>query len=1074
MNNPSGASANPPTAAPAAERPVTSGLNLWLALERPEDMPRLLGLLQGLRPRIDDALVNLHYVHFARFVPAPGGAALQVITEFDGEFDAYVLDFVLAIGDEFDKILQFVRNRPAFSVKDDPARFLAFVRANNLGYSAEQPGNIRLFSAYPSRTVLDIIGTRGEAKLPDDATPVKVDRTDVQANVLRGVDPALAYHMGLRFTDVPAAHRLLEALLPGGEGPLQVSNDTPWGDTNSPPPYWLCVGFTFRGLLALGISDSDRAEFELAHKAFVRGPDHRDAAPANGDVGDSQPAFWELGGAHPVDMVLSLYADEPRELAQRRGQLQALCSKHRMEHVTEGRDWADAAVLRDEQGRHRVHFGYVDGLAQPRLAIDDVPPLPAAADDMQPLAGVGEFLLGEKYPNVFGGRSSLGGLSAALAQNGTFAALRVMEQHVAAFEKLLDQAADDNKVKRDWVAAKLMGRWFDGTPVSLSPDAPPKPGATYDNRFDYLPSNRNPRTEDDSAGLRCPVGAHARRMNPRSARVAGRPNSRRLLRRGMPYGPAFDPNKGADGKRRGLIGLFLCADLDRQFEFLLRQWAQGDLATSGLKDQQDPFIGAQQALPGGPLRPGLFRIPRPSPLPEIKIKMPRLVKTVGSAYLFMPGLAGLRHLAELRPKKPKLKGLSSNGSPPPKREAPQPDPKTFDPRDQTFRKDPFPTYEGFRQHCPVVTLPKMNSTWVFSDQHVAEVTAAPEQFRKRHSGDTSPTGLLNMDEPGHGRSRATYGGLFREVLKDVEGGFAQIVADTYQERCCGRGQGAPIDWVTAFAAPVAQAVFRAVFGLDAASVRALVQQVEDILALATPADDKAVQADLARRQQALVSTLFALQGAAAPGLLFKRFLGVTEVFDPVNNKARPSATALQLEQLVNGATMAMTGILPLQWFIALACWRLLEEDGKRLTQIKHDDKITNRMVVNELLRYDMSPPMSSRHVVRDNTELGGLVLNKDQRLNLVFASANRDEAKYGPDAHLIDFRRQKAGPGWAFGYGDRECLGKDLVYAVMEPVIAQLRAASPVPTLAKDFEPHWGTWSEGALFRAMTALMVNS
>jgi hypothetical protein len=45
---------------------------------------------------------------------------------------------------------------------------------------------------------------------------------------------------------------------------------------------------------------------------------------------------------------------------------------------------------------------------------------------------------------------------------------------------------------------------------------------------------------------------------------------------------------------------------------------------------------------------------------------------------------------------------------------------------------------------------------------------------------------------------------------------------------------------------------------------------------------------------------------------------------------------------------------------------------------------------------------------------------------------------------------------------------------VMEPVIAQLRAASPVPTLAKDFEPHWGTWSEGALFRAMTALMVNS
>jgi cytochrome P450/deferrochelatase/peroxidase EfeB len=1070
MSSEAGAPARPPAAPAAEQRPVTSGLNLWLALERPEDMPKLLGLLQRSRQRIDDALVNLHYVHFARFLPAPGGAALQVITEFDGEFDAYVLDFVLAIGDEFDKILQFVRNRPAFSVKDDPARFLAFVRANNLGYSADQPGNIRLFSAYPNRTVLDIVGTGGKARLPDDATPVKVDRADVQANVLRGVDPALAHHMGLRFTDVPAAHRLLEALLPGGEGPLQISSDDPWRDKNSPPPYWLCVGFTFRGLLALGISDTDRAEFELAHKAFVRGPDHRDAARANGDVGDSQPAFWELGGGHPVDMVLSLYADDRKELAERRDQLRALCSEHRMEHVTEDRDWASAEVLRDDQGRHRVHFGYVDGLAQPRLAIDDAPPLPAA-DDMQPLAGVGEFLLGEKYPNVFGGRSSLGGLSAALARNGTFAALRVMEQHVAAFERLLDQAAKDNEVKRDWVAAKLMGRWFDGTPVSLSPDEPPKPGATVDNAFDYLPSNRNPHTHDDSAGLRCPVGAHARRMNPRSARVAGRPNSRRMLRRGMPYGARFDPDH-PDGKRRGLIGLFLCADLDRQFEFVLRQWAQGDLATSGLKDQQDPFIGAQQALPGGPLQPGLFRIPRPSPLPEIEIQLPRLVKTVGSAYLFMPGLGGLRHLAERRPKKPD--GPIIQRRTPPQRDVPRRDPKSFDPRDHAFRNDPFTAYESFRQHCPVVTLPTMNSTWVFTDQHVAEVTAAPEQFRKRHSGDTSPTGLLNMDEPWHGRSRATYGGLFHEVLKDVGAGFEQIVARTYQERCRGQGESAPIDWVTSFAAPVAQEVFRTVFGLDAARVRNLVAQVEDILALATPADDKAVQADLARRQQALVSTLFSLQGEATTGRLFARFLGVTEVFDPVNNKARPSATALQLEQLVNGATMAMTGILPLQWFIALACWRLLEEDGQRLRQIKDDKTITTRMVVNELLRYDMSPPMTSRHVVRDNTELGDLVLNRDQRVNLVFASANRDEAKYGPDAHLIDFRRQKAGPGWAFGYGDRECLGKDLVYAVMEPVIDTLRTATPAPRLAKDFVPHWGTWSEGALFRAMTALMVHS
>jgi len=129
--------------------------------------------------------------------------------------------------------------------------------------------------------------------------------------------------------------------------------------------------------------------------------------------------------------------------------------------------------------------------------------------------------------------------------------------------------------------------------------------------------------------------------------------------------------------------------------------------------------------------------------------------------------------------------------------------------------------------------------------------------------------------------------------------------------------------------------------------------------------------------------------------------------------------------------------------------------------------------VEELLRYDMSPPMSSRYVVQDQTRLGKLVLNKDDRVNMVFASANRDVDEFGSDADCINFKRGYR-PNWAFGYGDRTCLGKELVYDVMEPVIRTLRDADPVPHLARDFKPNWGTWSEGALFRAMTALMVHS
>lgn len=1106
MSNDTGAPARQPSARPAAEqRPVMSGLNLWLELKDPRQMPELLGRLQGMRQQTDAALVNLHYVHFARFLPAPRGVALQVITEFDGEFDAYVLDFVLTVGDAFDLILSYVKDAPVQSVKSDPARFLAFVRANNLGYSADQPGNIRLFSAYPQHTVLDIIGPSGVSASVQHATVATVDRADVQANVLRGVRPKLARHLAVRFGSPPAARALLDDLLTGRDKAPCVSNDASWQDGRR-PPYWLCVGFTFRGLLALGISDADRDEFKMAHKAFVRGPALRDAAHANGDTGASRPAFWALNGRQPVDMVASLYADDQGELDRQCAALEARCESHdaRIESV------CDAKTLPERPQdsaarRQRVHFDYVDGLAHPRLAMKDAAhgdehagrDEAARGDDMQPLAAVGEFLLGSTYPNVFGGLPSRGGLSEKLAENATFAALRIMEQDVAGFEALLDRVAAAHGVDREWVAAKLMGRWRDGTPVSQSPDRPlPEANAPYRDEFDYLPSTDHPGTPDDSAGLRCPMGAHARRMNPRSARVAGRPHSRRLIRRGMPYGPDYDPAVPNDGQARGLIGLFFCADLDRQFEFLLRQWAQGDRATPGLVGQQDPFIGAQETLPGGPPMSGQFRIPRPGVQADIVFDMPRLVKTVGSAYLFMPGLAGLRHLADLGPKNMpagdppvrvkrwparKEAGEESQlgegkGGESKEGDVPAPDPLTFDPREQEFRDDPFAAYQGFRAHHQAATLPRLNSTWVFTHELVLEVASAPDKFRKRHSADTSPTGLLNMDEPHHGPCRNAYGALFNQVVGAVRSSFKTIVDHTYRERCLGRGRLEPIDWVTTFAEPVARGVFLEVFGLDAAKAQGVIRQVEDILAMATPADDKAVQAEMAQRQQALVTMLFGLRPAALPGRLFDRILKLdrTEPFDPKNNQARPMVPATLLEQLVNSATMAMTGILPLQWFIALACWRLLENDGTLLRQLKDEDKgIPDRDVVQELLRYDMSPPMSSRYVVEDQTRLGKLVLNKDDRVNMIFASANRDVDEFGSDADRINFKRGNR-PNLAFGYGDRTCLGKELVYDVMEPVIRALRDADPVPHLARDFKPNWGIWSEGALFRAMTALMVHS
>lgn len=1067
---------------------VSSGLNLWLELNDPSQMGELLLHLLDQQDAINAALNGLHYVHFARFVPTPDFKALQVITSFDGELDAYVLDFALAIGDQFELILSYMKDRPPSRVKDFPAQFLQYVNDHNLGYGQMGGGGIGLFSAYPQRTVIDIVGASGIAATAHEPHAVAVDRSDVQTNVLRGIASRYAVHIGLGFGSAAGARALLSELLSGSHGAPRISSDATWPDDIGRPAYGLTLGLSYAGLVKLGISLNDQAAFTTSHRAFFRGPDKRDVAIKAGDTGSSQPAHWQLGGAYPTDMVVSIYSDDQGELTRQSDALSARCRANGLSVIN--RPWpAEALTDGPNPGQHHVHFGYVDSLSQPRLAIAGEP---AGPQDLQPSAGVGEFLLGADYPNVFGGRSSLGGLSAELAQNATFAALRIMEQDVAAFEALLDSASEAHAVDREWLAAKLMGRWRDGTPLAQSPDWPlPEGSAPPRNAFDYLPSIEQPWVADDSDGLRCPVGAHARRMNPRSARVAGRPHSRRLLRRGMPYGPQYVPGQPDSGQARGLVGLFLCADLDRQFEFILRQWAQGDRATSGLVAQQDPIIGAQASVEEDHPISGLYRIARPVAEGDLLLALPRLVKTIGSVYLFMPGLAGIRYLAGLGSAQEQLEvhhlppfpvqlhtWMAHTHQMEAEAATPVPDPRSFDPRDKDFRDDPFTTYTWFRDQHPVVFLPKMKSTWVFSHRHVAMVAGDQTRFRKRKSDNSSPAGLLNMDPPAHKLCRDAIEPLFAATLAEIAPTIAGTVLQRYTENCKGKGQ---VDWLAEFARPISQGVFFDLFGLTVKQASGFIKQVEEILALATPADDKPTQDEIAKKLQQLAITLFLrLKGVRKPNRLFDRIMGIVTLFDPVSNKpyppppATPVATALDVEHLANAATLAMAGFLPLQWFIALATWRLLDNGGMLLQQLKNEPAIANRDVVDELLRFDMSAPLSDRFAIQDGTNLDGTLLAKDQRVTIAWSSANRDEAEFGPAADTISLTRGK-GPGWAFGdAGQHSCLGRDMVYCVMEPVIQVLREATPTPQLAPGFVPSWGTWTDGAMFRPMTALLVRA
>ena len=99
----------------------------------------------------------------------------------------------------------------------------------------------------------------------------------------------------------------------------------------------------------------------------------------------------------------------------------------------------------------------------------------------------------------------------------------------------------------------------------------------------------------------------------------------------------------------GIFGQFLCGRLERQFEFILQQWINGDIFTSGIRGTQDPIVGAQATS-------GTFILPGMGPGgSSLRLQVPRLVTTRGSLYLFVPWIGAVQSLGTA-PKPPRGNG----------------------------------------------------------------------------------------------------------------------------------------------------------------------------------------------------------------------------------------------------------------------------------------------------------------------------------------------------------------------------------------------------------------------------------
>lgn len=470
---------------------------------------------------------------------------------------------------------------------------------------------------------------------------MQFDPEELQGNVLRGYRKKNVRYLLLQVTDPKLARIWLGRIASDDPGELPgLTRSRHWGDT--PPELCVNLSLTAPGLRAFGLGTGQLSQFPLE---FQDGMHTR--ADKIGDVGESAPEHWDAPFDRPDDLhvIVSIYANDLAKIDETQEKLLSF------------RGGTAFRLLGTRDGANfdgdKVHFDYTDNISQPRFeGIHDRKRYP----DKQPFAPLGTVLLG--FPTVYEGVTWRVPEPKPAWRLGSFNAFRILEQDVQGFERFLDRSADilidhprseellpkgaekswsgipsRHAALRELVAAQMCGRWRKGVPLELSPDTPdpdPEIPKKQWSNFDYGPH------------AHCPYGAHTRRCNPRGGAIVQRiaNNTRRLVRRGMPYGPKYDPAH-PDDEKRGLLGNFLCGNLAAQFEAVMCDWLNLGLEDPHITGTNDPLLGANSADVSH------FDLFLKSGETIRLTGLPRLVQVRGGAYTFIPSLPACRHIASL-------------------------------------------------------------------------------------------------------------------------------------------------------------------------------------------------------------------------------------------------------------------------------------------------------------------------------------------------------------------------------------------------------------------------------------------
>jgi cytochrome P450 family 142 subfamily A polypeptide 1 len=358
--------------------------------------------------------------------------------------------------------------------------------------------------------------------------------------------------------------------------------------------------------------------------------------------------------------------------------------------------------------------------------------------------------------------------------------------------------------------------------------------------------------------------------------------------------------------------------------------------------------------------------------------------------------------------------------------APRPD---FDLLDRNFYAgDPWPSYAWLREFDPVHWDEKNGYWWISRHADVSHVSKHPEIFSSargtRPQIDDPDSSMINQDDPRHTWVRSfLYKGFTPARLAEQEKAI-RTIARGIVENVSSRGE---CEFVEDVAARLPMATIGGFLGIPERDFDRL-RHWSDVMTLGSDAED--------------------MGEVAAAFVDYVEY--VKKMIEARREHPRDDLVSILVHAEVNGKRLSEDEIVSESLLLLVGgseTSRNVTGCGMEMLSRHPDQKaylVENpgeiKTAVEEFIRWS-SPVINMKRTATQDTELGGKTIRKDDRVMLLYPSANRDEHVF-VEAESFDVKRSP-NPHIAFGIGAHFCMGANLARLQVRIIFEELLARLP-------------------------------